>query len=163
MVHAGRRAGIYIRAIQSGVKIFAKGEGVAKDPDAAVKWYTLAAEQGHVRSQYNLAVMYDTGDGIPEDNAAALKWYTQAADRGHIKAQYNLGLKFDNGTNVLEDDEAAFGWFKLAAEQADGAQNISWLQCMIAAKAWRKAMGRQFAGIRARWKKVLPAPSSIWV
>ena len=57
---------------------FFKGEGVAKDADAAVKWYTLAAEQGHVKSQYNLAVMYDTGDGIPEDNAAALKWYTQA-------------------------------------------------------------------------------------
>ena len=82
--------------------------------------------------------MYDAGDGIPEDNAAALKWYMQAANRSHIKAQYNLGLKFDNGTNVLEDDETAFGWFKLAADQADGRADISWPQCMIAAKAWRK-------------------------
>jgi len=34
---------------------------------AAVKWYTLAAEQGDAGGQTNLGVMYRKGQGVPQD------------------------------------------------------------------------------------------------
>ena len=36
------------------------GEGVPENDKTAVKWYTLAAEQGISDAQYNLGVMYDS-------------------------------------------------------------------------------------------------------
>ena len=37
----------------------------------AVKWYTLAAEQGYVEAQYSLAVMFRDGKGVLENNKTA--------------------------------------------------------------------------------------------
>ena len=38
---------------------YAKGEGVPEDDRDAVKWYRLAAEQGHASAQFNRGYMYD--------------------------------------------------------------------------------------------------------
>ena len=35
--------------------MYDSGQGVAPDPGAAVKWYRMAAEQGHAPAQFNLA------------------------------------------------------------------------------------------------------------
>jgi len=50
------------------------------------------AEQGDVRSQYNLGVAYGNGEGIPQDYKKAVKWFRLAAEKGDIDAQYNMGL-----------------------------------------------------------------------
>jgi TPR repeat protein len=36
--------------------MFAAGKGVPQDDKQAVKWYRLAAEQGHANAQYNLGL-----------------------------------------------------------------------------------------------------------
>ena len=72
--------------------MYANGVGVPQDDKTAVKWYTLAAEQGHASAQYNLGVMYRKGQGVPQDDKTAVKWYTLAAEQGDAAAQYNLGL-----------------------------------------------------------------------
>ena len=41
--------------------MYDKGLGVPQNDKTAVKWYRLAAEQGHATAQYNLGVMYDKG------------------------------------------------------------------------------------------------------
>ena len=41
--------------------LYANGQGVVQDDEAAVKWYTRTAEQGYARSQFNLGVMYING------------------------------------------------------------------------------------------------------
>jgi len=66
------------------------GRGVPKDYKTAVKWWTLAAEQGHAVAQYNLGVMYDNGKGVPQDDKTAVKWWTLAAEQGHTLAQQKL-------------------------------------------------------------------------
>ena len=58
------------------------GYGVLQDDAEAVRWYRLAADQGHAKAQYNLGVMYDNGDGVPQDYAEAVSWYRLAADQG---------------------------------------------------------------------------------
>ena len=77
-----------------------QGHGVPQDDKTAVKWYKLAAEQGHALAQYNLGWVYDTGKGVPQDYKTAVKWYTLAAEQGNARAQNNLGLMYDNGKGV---------------------------------------------------------------
>ena len=53
-----------------------------EDDAEAVRWYRLAADQGHAYAQNNLGAMYANGDGVPEDDAEAVRWYRLAADQG---------------------------------------------------------------------------------
>ena len=42
----------------------AYGKGVAQDSKEAVRDYTIAAEQGNDRAQYDLGMCFDDGDGV---------------------------------------------------------------------------------------------------
>ena len=75
--------------------MYRNGDGVPQDHKTALKWYTLAAEQGHADAQFGLGVMYDSGRGVIQDDKAALKWYTLAAEQAQDSAQYNLGWMYD--------------------------------------------------------------------
>lgn len=52
-----------------------------------MKWYRLAAKQGHVDAQFNLGWMYSKGQGVPQDNKTAVKWWKLAAEQGDAEAQ----------------------------------------------------------------------------
>ena len=62
--------------------MYRKGEGVPQDDKTAVKWWTLAAEQGHAKAQYNLGVMYSNGQGVPQDYVRAHMWVNLGASNG---------------------------------------------------------------------------------
>tara|TARA_B100000795_G_scaffold215786_1_gene169659 strand:+ start:399 stop:671 length:273 start_codon:yes stop_codon:yes gene_type:complete len=70
--------------LASGVSVaadFAKGleayySGNFKTPLA--EWTPLA-EQGNVKAQYNLGIMYQHGEGVSENDKTAMRWYTLAA------------------------------------------------------------------------------------
>ena len=79
------------------------GEGVPENNDEAVKWYRLAAEQGHAKSQHRLGRMYSTGEGVSENDAEAVKWYRLAAEQGYAPAQLNLGDMYSVGNGVPQD------------------------------------------------------------
>ena len=42
-------------------RMYATGDGIPRNYDAAVRWYRLSAEQGSARAQSNLGLMYDQG------------------------------------------------------------------------------------------------------
>lgn len=69
--------------------MYGNGEGVLQDDKTAVKWYTLAAEQGHASAQSNLGVMYGNGDGVLQDNLYAHMWWNIAASIGNEDASHN--------------------------------------------------------------------------
>lgn len=54
--------------------LYKKGRGVPQDAVEAVKWYKLAADQGHGYSQKELAIAYYTGNGVPQDLVRAAMW-----------------------------------------------------------------------------------------
>src|SRR6056300_1423521 len=54
------------------------GQGIPKDNEQAVYWFTKAAKQGDTDAQYLLGTMYDSGQGIPENEEMAVYWYTKA-------------------------------------------------------------------------------------
>jgi TPR repeat protein len=63
--------------------MYDNGYGVLQDDKTAVKWYTLAAEQGNAYAQYNLGVMYRDGQGVLQDNVYAHMWWNLAASNGN--------------------------------------------------------------------------------
>jgi len=108
------------QALASLGYMYSIGFGVPQDDAEAVRWYRLAADQGHDRAQYNLGLAYANGHfGVPQDEAEAVRWYRLAADQRNSDAQYNLGIAYDNGQGVPEDDAEAVRWYRLAAAQGD--------------------------------------------
>lgn len=103
----------------------------------AVEWFTKAAQQGNVKAQNKLGIMYEEGDGVPQNDELAVQWYKRAALQGYSKAQYNLGHFYDfndksGGFDVGSEEhkkynrlrEEAAKWYRMAAVQGDAdAQN----------------------------------------
>ena len=60
---------------------FDKGLQAAQAGDfkTALAEWTPLAEQGNVKAQYNLGIMYQHGEGVSENDKTAMRWYTLAA------------------------------------------------------------------------------------
>jgi len=69
-------------------EIFEKGLGASPQPDLALQWYQLAAEQGSARAQINLGAMYERGVGVPRDPAKAAELYRRASGLQAAQAPY---------------------------------------------------------------------------
>jgi hypothetical protein len=106
--------------------MYDKGRGVTQDDKTAVKWWTLAADQGNAIAQSGLGVMYDKGRGVTQDDKTAVKWYRLAANQGNAQSQSNLGNMYDAGRGVPKDYKTAVKWYRLAAKQgyADAQYNL---------------------------------------
>jgi TPR repeat protein len=59
--------------------MYAKGQGVPQDYQAALRWFHKAAEQGDASAQNNLGLMYERGRGARQDFILAHMWSSIAA------------------------------------------------------------------------------------
>lgn len=90
--------------------------GLEKNPEQAVHWFRLAADQGFRDSQYELASCYKDGEVVPKCLVTARKFYKMAALRDHDWAKVQLALLYQEGKGgVSRDLEKAKYWFTLAA------------------------------------------------
>ncbi len=121
-------------------EMYQNGEGVERDDAEAVRWFHLAAEQGHADAhanlrmaarqgdidvQFSLGEMYENGEGVPQDDAEAARWYRMAAEQGLAAAQIALGNMYRNSEGVLWNSLEAIRWYRLAAEQGHAAAQIA--------------------------------------
>jgi hypothetical protein len=98
-------------------RIYERGIGVAKDPDAAKKWYGKAAEFGFVPALNILGHAYLSGYGGEKNVRKALDDFKEAAQAGYVPAQYNLGkLYYQGDDGVPRDLKLAGAWFNAAAK-----------------------------------------------
>jgi TPR repeat protein len=97
-------------------RMYYHGEGERNDALAA-QWYEQAAEQGHVKAQNNIGMLYEQGRGVEQDASLAVGWYRRAADQGLATAQSNLARMYDRGLGVAQDGAEAAVWYRRAAEQ----------------------------------------------
>ena len=113
-----RSPGRHTPAAQYNLGImYDNGTGIGQDYKEAIKWYTIAATQGHADAQYNLGFMYAKGQGVKQDYKGAVEWYRKAAEQEFTKAQFNLGFMHSNGRGVKQDFVEVLKWLQLAAEQ----------------------------------------------
>lgn len=119
--------------------LYARGEGVVRDPAIAAKWQRAAAtaqtgtentdnsdltaieqtEQaamhGDTQAQIALANHYALGDGIARDVEAALKWWQVAAAQGSTDAMQALARHYRDAA----DRSQAEHWYLAAAKKGD--------------------------------------------
>jgi len=95
--------------------LYAKGEGVDRDPVQALYWFRTAAEQGESYGQFALGYVYENGLGAPPDPAAAVRWYRDSAIQGNLAAGNNLGLMYEQGRGVARDYVRAYAWYARAS------------------------------------------------
>ena len=87
------------------------------DPDEAVRWLELSAEQGFDVAMYRLGKLYLQGDLIEKNIVQALHWLHKADDANNQYAQYLLGKLYLNGTEIKSDFTTAENMFTKAAMQ----------------------------------------------
>lgn len=79
------------------------------DPAEAIKWYTLAAEQGkRPWAMLKIAFLYAKGVGGAPDMEKAAEWFRRAGEEGHHHLGYaNYMICLYRGLGVPQDREAA--------------------------------------------------------
>jgi TPR repeat protein len=97
-----------------------------KDYATAFREFRPLAEQGHIKAQTYLGIMYYFGSGVEQDFAKAAKWYRAAAEQGFARAQNNLGVFYEQGHGGAQDFTKSTDWYRAAAEQgfAPGQHNL---------------------------------------
>ena len=140
--------------------IYASGKGVAKDMDAALKWYAKAAEQGNVDAQLKLGGIYIGGRGVRRDSSEAAKWFMMSAEAGNPAAQCQMGRMHMVGAGVAKDDVEAYKWARLAADQKDAAARkvVAFLEKRMTPK--QVEFGRQLAKDFLEMKTAEPGSDS---
>jgi TPR repeat protein len=54
----------------------------------ALRWFQLAATQGHPDALFASGLMHELGHGVPVNGAEAILWYSRAAAAGHCRATH---------------------------------------------------------------------------
>ena len=96
--------------------IYAKGQGVARDMERAMKWYEQAASAGDAHSQYIVGLAYLEGSGVPADEGKAFNWLRLAAGQDHVNAMLMLSVCYSTGKGTPQDADMAEVWKKKALQ-----------------------------------------------
>jgi len=106
----------YGKAQASLAWMYHTGNGVKRDLQQAIGWYTLAAGQNHAIAQNNLATFYENGLSVIPDKKAAFDLYKKSAESGYSYAQYNLGRMYAEGLGTPKNIKEAKYWFRSASQ-----------------------------------------------
>jgi uncharacterized protein len=121
----------------------------SKSYSEAIRIWTLLAEEGSAKAQFNLAKMHYRGYGVPKSTPLAVSWFRRAAELGHTEAQIRLGGFLQHGVGVAKDRSQAMIWFRKAAGKGNtkaqvqlGGLNWEGKNFEAAAKWYRMAAKR---------------------
>ncbi len=100
--------------LEDGGKSYTNG-----DYKKAASFWEIAANNGDIDAQVNLAMLYLRGQGVKKDYKKAAELYTKAADQGHSQAQYNLARMYEQGDGVKSNYSKAMVLYMQSAEQGN--------------------------------------------
>lgn len=95
------------------------GRGVARDAEAAFRWFNKAADQGNATAEAHVGICYATGAGVTANGPEAIRWLTRSAEKGDPVGQSNLGQCYLLGIATEVNQPEAIRWLTKAAEQGD--------------------------------------------
>jgi TPR repeat protein len=95
---------------------YREGQGVLKDPTAAVAWFDKAVTlHAFPAAQFNLGNMFELGVAVPQSYERAGELYTLAAIAGRAEAKFLLARLFLNGLGIERDPIKAYMLYTEAA------------------------------------------------
>lgn len=87
-----------------------------KELEQGCRWLIVAARNGVLEAQTDLAKRYFYGIDFPENQDRALEWFTKAAESDCGEAQFFLGEIFTGDEIVPYDIETALTWYERSAK-----------------------------------------------
>ncbi|MBI4962382.1 MAG: sel1 repeat family protein [Desulfomonile tiedjei] len=102
-------------------RMYAGGQGVAKDEQEAVKWVVISAGNGNIQAQETLASwaireFMQHGQNV-EDKQQKIEWIKSSAERGNSEAMNMLGMIYSSGNGVPMTTIEAEKWYCRAINQ----------------------------------------------
>ncbi len=93
---------------------YATGEDVKQDYGESVRWFTMAAEQGHVIAQATLGAYYWAGRGIPQNLEKAYFWSAIAQNGGDEASRFRVTVLASRmpHSQVVTAQQQADDWLK---------------------------------------------------
>lgn len=120
-------------------QLFYSGEnGISRDIDKSISFFTKAAEHGVPHAAYQLGKIYETDEYGELNYEESYGWYSKAALSGLPEALNNLGscFFFGRGTNI--DYEKAFSLYKESAEKENPEGEMNVAICYASGKGTRQ-------------------------
>ena len=77
------------------------------DYKEALKWYTLAANNGESSAQASIGSMYEHGRGVEANKQEALKWYTLSANNDNKICKQLLESLAQKKEEVVDTSKAS--------------------------------------------------------
>jgi serine/threonine protein kinase/TPR repeat protein len=116
---------------------FADPQGLlfAKNPAVAVKWFRLAAEQGHAASQYYMGYSFTEGLGVDKNPAEAVRWLCRSADQGYVDAMNSAAWLLATCPDAAVRDSAKAEKYEEEAVAATNRKDPATLDTLAAAYA----------------------------
>jgi Sel1 repeat len=100
-----------------------RGNGVAQNPQEAIRWYTRSALGGWSDSMFNLGQRFYKGEAVQPDLAKAADLFFLVATTGDPDGQWAFGVLIAAGEGRPKDLIEGCGWLLLAANQGhEGAK-----------------------------------------
>lgn len=96
-------------------QILLDGKGIKRDPELALRWFEIAARNGHVMALNMLGRCHEHGWGCPPNVTLAASHYQMAASAGLDWGLYNLANLLATGRGVAQDPARALDCYRQAA------------------------------------------------
>lgn len=96
---------------------YESGNGVAKNGEEALFWYTQAHKHGNRKAPLEIAELYSKGTLIEQDEELASKWYLISANNGFNTSMHEMYKRYNTGLGVEENSTKALVWLKKAANK----------------------------------------------
>ncbi|KAF9135244.1 hypothetical protein BGW39_003924 [Mortierella sp. 14UC] len=100
-------------------------DGLLQMYKMAIRWFLMAAEQGHAGAECEIGRLYETGRGVEEDHFTAVVWYRRAAYKGLAAAQKNLAVMYTQGWGVKMNHVETAHWYQRAADQGHSSAQFN--------------------------------------
>lgn len=101
--------------------LYSKGEGVAMDEAAGLRWFIKAGESGYARAWFNAGTMYKNGTGTQQNFDQAYRYFSRGAAANDLFSGYGKGYMLYKGLGCTQNYREAFELFSLAARMKSKA------------------------------------------
>jgi TPR repeat protein len=142
-------------------RLLQRGDGIARDEQAATGWFGKAAEQGHVAAALELNRLRREGAAVPADEAKIAASLSLAVEKGDLDAMRALAEIKIEGRGVPRNPEQGLGLLRhaIASGSALAAQDLANLY-LRGAPAFRRT--RPKASARWQYRRVWAMPRQCW-
>ena len=124
--------------------MYDKGYKVSENPSEALRWYTLAANSGHPKALFNIAVMHFNGRFGEQNIGLVVEWAMKVVTQTKLaEGRLLLGYLYEMGLGVPQNSSKAFELYSESKDKCPEAFYRLYLMDKIRnakrAKHWLKS------------------------